>query len=171
MRSLAGQARRARSTRMLVLLTLPLVAPVAFLLTLVGIARSVPHSPAPGVGVGPTWFLVLAVLGLAAGIACAAGPTVVLQRLRSHPRALRVAVLSAVPATVTMTVAAGATLTYAIGIHAVHPGSSAAVSSPGYLLPYAGAMAMACVVAATSSLRGLRALRAGAGDARDAAGR
>lgn len=140
----AGLARRHAG-----LLAVPVAAVLVFVGVAAGLARLV---AVPGGGIGSRWFLVLAGLGVAAGAACAAGPATAVTRSGVEGRALVAAVAAGAGATALMAVAVAASIGYAVASH--HGGSAA-------LPAYGAAMAVALLVAATSGVRGLRAVRHG----------
>lgn len=158
--SLYRGAGHAQRRDVLTLLATPGLALVVFAVALVAVAKLVHHSSTPGVGVGPGWFLVLVAAGVVAGAACAAGPATAVRRLPADPRAVRIAVLGAVPAILGMFVVSATSVGYAIELRSAAPG----LAEPWSLLaPYAAVMLAACAIGGVSSARGLRALRSVAG--------
>ena len=132
--------RRAR-----LLLLAPPVAVSAFL-GAAAVLRLITH----GVGVGPTGFLVLVGFGLFSGAVFAAGPAAALRYVTPSGAGLRVATLAGAVATTLMAVAVAASVGWGLITSADRPGFTA-------LTGYGTVMAVALVVAATSSARGLRA--------------
>jgi hypothetical protein len=156
--ALVGAARAQRRRGPIVLMLLPLVAPPCFLAVLVAIAHAVPRSSVPGVGVGAGWFVVLVVLGLLTGAVCAASPALALRRVCPTPAALRWALRASVPALVLMGGSAVASVLYELALARSDPSFAAGYGRPWWqLAPYALIMAAACVTAAASTRRGVRA--------------
>lgn len=152
----AAWAQRRRGP--VVLMLLPVIAPPCFLAALVVIAQSVPRSSVPGVGVGALWFSVLVVLGLVAAALCAVGPALALRRVCPSPRALRWALRASVPALVLMGGSVVASVLYELVLAWSDPSFAAGYGRPWWqLAPYALVMAAACVTAAASTRRGVRA--------------
>ena len=161
-------AHRARRRVVLAGLLAPVVVPAGYLVAsvvAVGLARrpALPLLPdrsrsvvelANG-GVGPWWFLVLVVLGFAAGVVSAVGPGLALRAVRPGGRAVVLAARAAVVAAVTMGLAGVASGVAAVGLYAwapayagYHEGWQLAVYLPGVLL--------ASAVATVSAIRGIR---------------
>lgn len=157
--SLWRGARRRRERVTVGLLVVPAVVSAGWLVAVIAIAHLVPHSRTPGVGIGTGWYLVVLALGLVAAAACAAAPTVALRRVDAHRPALRLATAAALPATIAIVFATATAAAYAIALPATAPGLDATVSYPRLLAPWAVLMALAGVVAVTSSMRGVRVLR------------
>ena len=156
--SLLRAARVQRRARVIGLVLLPVIAPVWFLGVLVVIAHTVTRSRAPGIGVGPAWFVVLIVLGLVAAAACAAGPLMAMRRVWPSDRALRWALRASLPALVLMGCSAVASVCYELILAPVAPGFAASFGRPWWqITPYALLMAGACVASITSLGRGVRA--------------
>ena len=155
--ALVGAARAQRRRSPVVLMLLPLVAPPCFLVALVMIAHAVPRSGVPGVGVGAGWFVVLVVLGLLTATVCAAGPALALRRVCPRPAVLRWALGASVPAVVLMSCAAVASVLYEVALARSDPSFATGYGRPWWqLAPYALIMAAACVIAFTSTRRGIR---------------
>ena len=143
-------------------LLLPVVAPAAYLLTVIVTVRLIPQLPHGG-GVGPWWFLAFTGLGFAAAGVAAAGPGVALRRLRPRGPAVRLAAAAAGLAVAAMIIAAAASGVAAIGLY-----SWAAHDFAGYrhgvaLGIYLTLVIAAATVAAVSAARGARAAFAGPG--------
>lgn len=152
----AAWAQRRRSPAVLMLL--PVIVPPCFLAALVAVGQSVPRSAVPGVGVGAFWFSVLVVLGLVAAALCAVGPALALRRVCPSPGALRWALRASVPALVLMGGSAVASVLYELALARSAPSFAAGYGRPWWqLAPYALVMAAACVTAAASTRRGVRA--------------
>lgn len=175
---MAGQARAEHRRGDLALLLTPLAAPAAYLIVaaiIVGLVRrpATPVTPGPHAAldlangnIGAGWFLFLVVLGLAAAVACAAGPGLALRRLRpSGPdvtRAARAAGLAAL----TMSLAGAASIAAAAGLYQwASPEAGYHQSWP--LAIYTPAVALAAAIALISAARGVRASRPAAAAGRD----
>jgi hypothetical protein len=148
-------ACRQRSRRDLVLLTLPLTIPVAFLAVLLGVTWLV----ARHAGFGQSLFLVMCVVGLAAGAGGAAGPGIALRRLRPAGRQLRLAAFGAAAAAATMAIAGLASVLTAGCLAAWNPSHYGLRYYGWQLALYLAAIVAASCVALTSSVRGLPAAR------------
>ena len=151
------RAYREHSPRDVAYLLLPLIAPVVYLTVLVDVVSLVAHPH----GFGPWWFLVVIVLGFAAGGACAAGPALALRRLHPGGPAVGLAVRAAGVAAVAMGLAGVASSIAAVGLclWAPHYG--------GYhqrwpLAAYLPMVLLAIGAAAVSATRGPDAARSAA---------
>jgi hypothetical protein len=107
-------------------------------------------------GVGPRWFLALVVLGFAAAAVSAAGPGLALHRLRPHGPAVVLAARSVGLASVTMGLAAAASLIAAAGLYLWAP-SYAGYHVSWQLAAYPSAVLLTCAVSVVSAARGIRA--------------
>lgn len=157
--------------RELAYLLSPVVVPAGYLAAVIVTARLVRHvgavqvSPGPHAvidlangGVGPWWFLALAVLGLAAGAVSAAGPILALRRLRPDGTAVRRATRAAGLAAVSMGLAAAASMVAAIGLYLWAP-QYAGYHQGWPLGIYLPAVLLAVAVAMVSAVRGVRSAR------------
>ena len=160
--ALVRQAVREGRRSTVALLTMPFVAPVAFLAVLIAISRIAPRSPVPGVGIGPVWFGVAALLGAAAGCLGAIAPIAALRRLTPPPALLRLAVRAAAVGTTLIGLATLAGLAYAIALRVDGGALDPTVIYAQFLVPYLVVAGVAGGVAAVSLARGLRS--AGGGD-------
>ncbi|MFF3559628.1 hypothetical protein ACFYXS_06265 [Streptomyces sp. NPDC002574] len=141
----ARAAGRLRGT--LVLLAVPLVVPPTFLASVAAASALV----GSGHGFGAVAFSVLAVLGVATALLCAAGPAAALARSRPREPSLAAAVVAGAGAVVLMAAATGAALMSELR----GPGQG----PTAVLTLYAAVMAAAVAIAAVSCLRGLASLR------------
>ena len=151
------RARRERRPRDLAYLLTPVVVPAAYLAAVVVTVRLARHA-AVNSGVGPWWFLVLIVLGLAAGPAFAAGPGLALCRLRPRGPAVGLAVKAAGLAAAAMGLAGAASMVAAVGLYRWAP-LYAGYHEGWPLGIYLPAVLLAIVVATVSAARGIRATR------------
>lgn len=151
---LAARAVRTRNGRDLLLLSAPASAPTAFLALLVTVSHLVRGSHG---GVGPDWFLSLALLGLAAGAVTAGAPILALRRAAATGRRLRIALLGAISAGALMAIAAAASVTNAIALQRWAEPSSPLRTDPPALAAYAGVMLLAVCTAGLGATRALRA--------------
>ncbi len=105
--------------------------------------------------IGPRWFLVLVVLGFAAGGVSAAGPRLALRSLRPSEPAVRLAARAAGLAAAAMGLAGAASIVAAVGLYQwapfYHQGWPLGIYLPMVLL--------AAAVAIVSGARGVRATR------------
>ena len=150
------RARRELRPRDSACLLLPLVAPAAYLL---GLIIALGLSPHPH-GVGPYWFLLIALAGFAAAAIAAAGPGLALRRLRPRGPALRLAATAAGMAAAAMAVAAAAIVVAVVGLCLWAPdfaGYHDAILPSSYLV----LVVTAATVASVSAARGTRAALAG----------
>ena len=106
------RARREQRPRDMLYLLLPLIAPVAYLGALIVTIRLLGRAN----GVGPWWFLAVALAGFAAAAIAAAGPGLALRRLQPRGPALRLAAVAAGVAAAVMAVAAVAIVVAVIGL-------------------------------------------------------
>ena len=146
------QARREQRTRDTVYLLLPLIAPVAYLVTLVAAIKLVGTAN----GVGPWGFAAVTLAGFAAAATAAAGPGLALRRLQPRGPALRVAAVAAGVSAAVMTVAAAAIVVAVTGLclwahqfAGYHHGTV-----PGI---YLALVAAAATITTVSAARGTRA--------------
>jgi hypothetical protein len=150
------RAHREGRARDSAYLLLPLVAPAAYLL---GLAITLGLSPHPH-GVGPYWFLLIALAGFAAAAVAAAGPGLAVRRLRPRGPALRLAATAAGIAAATMAMAAAAIVVAVAGLCLWAPdfaGYHDAILPIGYLV----LVVTAATVTSVSAARGTRAALAG----------
>jgi hypothetical protein len=150
------RARRELRSRDSAYLLLPIVAPAAYLLCLVIALRlsSHPH------GVGPYWFLLIALAGFAAAAIAAAGPGVAVRRLQPRGPALRLAATAAGMAAAAMAVAAAAIVVAVAGLCLWAPdfaGYHDAILPSSYLV----LVVTAVTITSVSAARGTRAALAG----------
>ena len=150
------RARRERRPRDMVYLLLPLIAPAAYLAGLVVTIKLL----GPANGVGPWWFLVIALAGFAAAAVAAAGPGLALRRLQPRGPALRAAAAAAGLAAAIMAVTSAAIVAGVIGLclwaqpfAGYHHGTG-----PGIYLVL---VVTAATVTTVSAARGARAALAG----------
>jgi hypothetical protein len=146
------RAHREGRARDSAYLLLPLVAPAAYLL---GLTIALGLSPHPH-GVGPYWFLLIALAGFAAAAIAAAGPGLAVRRLRPRGPALRLAAAAAGIAASTMAVSAAAIVVAVAGLCLWAPdfaGYHDAILPTGYLV----LVMTAATVASVSAARGTRA--------------
>jgi hypothetical protein len=150
------RAHREGRARDSAYLLLPLVAPAAYLL---GLTIALGLSPHPH-GVGPYWFLLIALAGFAAAAVAAAGPGLAVRRLRPRGPALRLAAVAAGIAAATMAVSAAAIVVAVAGLCLWAPdfaGYHDAILPGGYLV----LVVTAATVTSVSAARGTRAALAG----------
>ena len=150
------RAHREGRARDSAYLLLPLVAPAAYLL---GLAIALGLRPHPH-GVGPYWFLLIALAGFAAAAVAAAGPGLAVRRLRPRGPALRLAAVAAGIAAATMAVSAAAIVVAVVGLCLWAPdfaGYHDAILPGGYLV----LVVTAATVTSVSAARGTRAALAG----------
>jgi hypothetical protein len=150
------RARRELQPRDLACLLLPLVAPAAYLL---GLIITLGLSPHPH-GVGPSWFLLIALAGFAAAAIAAVGPGLALRRLQPRGPALRLAATAAGMAATAMAVAAAAIVVAVVGLCLWAPdfaGYHDAILPSSYLV----LVVTAATVTSVSAARGTRAALAG----------
>lgn len=107
------RARRDQRTRDTVYLLLPVLAPVAYLVSLIVAIRL---AGGPG-GVGPRGFLAVTLAGFAAAAVAAAGPGLALQRLQPRGPALRLAATAVGVSAAIMAVAAAAIVVAVVGLY------------------------------------------------------
>jgi hypothetical protein len=109
-------------------------------------------------GVGPWWFLVLVVLGLAGAGLSAAGPALALRRLRPEGPAVVRAARAAALAAGTMGLACAASVVAAIGLYQWAP-AYAGYHQTWPLAIYLPALLLATAIAVVSAAHGLRPAR------------
>jgi hypothetical protein len=164
------RARREYRPREMAYLLAPVTVPVAYLaatIVAVSILRQPGSEPRPQAAlvrpslidaangnVGPWWFLVLLILGFAAGVS-AAGPILALRTLRPRGPAVTLAARAAGYAAVSMSLAGVASIVAALGLYRWAPAYHQSWQ-PGIYLP---AVALAAAVAIVSATRGVRAAR------------
>lgn len=107
------RARREHSARYTTYLVMPVAAPLAYLIILIAGLKLIGHSG----GIGPWWFMVFTVLGLAAAGLAAAGPGLALRRLRPRGPAVRLAAIAAALAVGAIVLAAAASSMVAVGLY------------------------------------------------------
>ena len=146
------RARREQRTRDAVYLLLPLIAPIAYLVTLVVTVKLVGSAN----GVGPWGFGAVTLGGFAAAATAAAGPGLALRRLQSRGPALRVAAAAAGVAAAVMAAAAVAIVVAVTGLclwardfAGYHHGTVPAI--------YLALVVAAAAVTTVSAARGTRA--------------
>ena len=146
------RARREQRPRDMMYLLLPLIAPAVYLAALIATIKLLGRTN----GVGPWWFLVVALAGFAAAAAAAAGPGLALRRLQPRGPSLRVAAAAAGVAATVMAVASAAIVAAVIGLclwahqfAGYHHGTG-----PGI---YLGLVVAAATVTMVSAARGTRA--------------
>jgi hypothetical protein len=142
-----GRQRR----RVVGLLAAPVLAVSGFLGAAALVACLAGAPGGTGSGVGPGWFLTLVALGLVAAAVCAAAPAVAMTRASLHGAALVAGVVAGTCASGLMAIAILASLAY--------EATTIGESSWAAIVGYGAVTAAALAVAATSSARGLRALR------------
>ena len=150
------RARRELRPRDSAYLLLPLASPAAYLFGLLVALGLSPHQH----GVGPYWFLLIALAGFAAAAIAAAGPGLALRRLRPRGPALRLAATAAGMAAAVSAVAAAAIVVAVVGLCLWAPdfaGYHNAILPSGYLV----LVVTATTVASVSAARGTRAALAG----------
>ncbi len=106
------RARREHRTRDTVYLLLPVIAPVAYLVTLVATIKLVGSAN----GIGPWGFGAVTLTGFTAAAAAAAGPGLALRRLQPRGPALRLAAAAAGVSAAVMAVAAAAIVVAVTGL-------------------------------------------------------
>jgi hypothetical protein len=156
--SLWRAAWEKRDLRAAALLALPAMAPPAWVVAAVVIARVVPQSRVAGVGVGAAWFVVIVALGVVAGAAGAVGPVAAMRRVGAGAGELRIAARGAGVLACAIGLIAISSVLYATALGADAPRIGSVVTGAGFLAPYAAAMALAFAAAALSAWRGRRAL-------------
>jgi hypothetical protein len=146
------RAWREQRPRDAVYLLLPVIAPVAYLIALIGTVRLVGGAQ----GVSPGWFGVVTLAGFAAAAIAAVGPGLALRRLQPRGPALRLAATAAGVAAAIMAVAAAAIVVAVIGLCLwARPFVGYHHSSiPGI---YLALVAAAAIVTTVSAARGTRA--------------
>jgi hypothetical protein len=152
------RARREGRPREAVYLLLPVLAPAAWLITVVATVRVVRHAG----GVGPWWFLAYTVLGFAAAGVAAAGPGLALGRLRPRGPAVRLAACAAGLAVVALDLAAAASGVAAVGLY-LWARDFAGYHDTLVLGIYLALVMASAAVATVSAARGARAAHAGPG--------
>jgi hypothetical protein len=163
--------RTAQRRRDMAWLLAPVVVPAVFLVAAFAIGSLVGRSGAlvvPGQsesvtdlangGVGPWWFLVLVVLGLAGAGLSAAGPALALRRLRPDGPAVVRAARAATLAAGTMGLACAASVVAAIGLYQWAP-AYAGYHETWPLAIYLPAVLLAGAIAVVSAARGVRSAR------------
>jgi hypothetical protein len=106
------RARREQRTRDTVYLLLPLIAPIAYLVTLVATIKLVGSAN----GVSPWGFGAATLAGFTAAAAAAAGPGLALRRLQPRGPALRLAAVAAGVSAAVMAMAAAAIVVAVTGL-------------------------------------------------------
>jgi hypothetical protein len=150
---LVQTAARRRRLRDLVLLSLPVAAPAAFLVVLLVVSHSVEQSAG---GVGSAWFLALCAFGLAAGAAAVVGPTIVLGRSSIPSATLRRSVVVAAISLALLAVAAVAAGLDLLAIHVWGTGRSPVlIASWALVVAYAAISVLILGVGGSSVVRGL----------------
>ncbi len=141
------RARREQRSRDLACLLLPIVAPAAYLLSVIVALGLTSHRH----GVGPYWFSLIALAGFAAAAIAAAGPGLAVRRLQPRGPALRLAATAAGLAAAVMAVAAAAIVVAVVGLCLWAPdfaGYHDAILPSGYLVLVVTAAAITSVSAA-----------------------
>ena len=149
---LVQTAARQRRRGDLVLLGLPFIAPAAFLVVLIVVARSVQQGAG---GVGSVWFLALCALGLVAGATAVAGPAVVLDGSLIPSATLRRSVIVGAIALALLAVAAVAAGLDLVAIHRWAGTDSGLTAPTALVVAYAAISVLILGVGVTSIARGL----------------
>lgn len=149
---LVQTAARERRRGDLALLGAPFIAPAGFLVVLIVVAHSVRQAAG---GVGSAWFLALCALGLAAGAAAVAGPTVVLAGSSIPSATLRRSVIVGAISLALLAVAAVAAGLDLVAIR-LWAGTRPVLTAPTALVvTYAAISVLILGVGVTSIVRGL----------------
>jgi hypothetical protein len=149
--TLAEARRRGQVRRTVALLSIPLAASLGFLSAAATLSALVTPGPRPDDGIGPAWFLVLAVLGVGAAVTCAAGPASALARARPKGASLTAAALAGA---CSVTLLAGATLA-ALASQLGQPGHQQVAP----LVVYGSVTAAGFAASMAASMRSIKSLR------------
>jgi hypothetical protein len=153
------RARREHRTRETAYLMLPVVVPIAYLMTVAAAARLLggPDGVSPGV------FFAVTLLGFGAAAASVAGPILAMRRLRPRGPAVQLAVRAAGVATAAIVVAAAASVTALAGLSlwALNLGRYVFVlTNAQRIVQFAGYLAVVAALAMTAVVSARRAARA-----------